>query len=170
MVVRRVQRWHEEGVSIDHAMFWLCTYLGHAKISDTYWYLTGTPELMELVGAQFDRFVLLLRFAERTLGKPAFTVELSDLKPTFIASFLDHLEHDRGNSPRSRNVRLAALRSFLKFAARRDIANLSVIERALGRADEAIRPQDGRLPDTRACSQSSTCRPRPGLANAITCC
>ena len=33
MVVRRVQRWHEGGASIDHAMFWLCTYLGHAKIS-----------------------------------------------------------------------------------------------------------------------------------------
>jgi len=58
MVVRRVQRWYEAGVSIDHAMFWLCTYLGHAKISDTYWYLTGTPELMELVGARFERFVL----------------------------------------------------------------------------------------------------------------
>ena len=58
MVVRRVQLWHEGGASIDHAMFWLCTYLGHAKISDTYWYLTGTPELMELVGAQFECFVL----------------------------------------------------------------------------------------------------------------
>ena len=43
---------------IDHAMFWLCTYLGHAKISDTYWYLTGTPELMEIVGAKFERFAL----------------------------------------------------------------------------------------------------------------
>ena len=58
MVVRRVQLWHESGASIEHAMFWLCTYLGHAKISDTYWYLTGTPELMELVGARFERFAL----------------------------------------------------------------------------------------------------------------
>ncbi len=58
MVVRRVQRWNEDGVSIDHAMFWLCTYMGHAKISDTYWYLTGTPELMESVGVRFERFVL----------------------------------------------------------------------------------------------------------------
>ncbi len=58
MVARRVQLWHEAGVSIDHAMFWLCTYLGHAKISDTYWYLTGTPELMALVGEQFEHFVL----------------------------------------------------------------------------------------------------------------
>ena len=58
MVVRRVQRWNEDGASIDHAMFWLCTYLGHANISDTYWYLTGTPELMESVGVRFERFVL----------------------------------------------------------------------------------------------------------------
>lgn len=58
MVVRCVQRWHEGGASIDHAMYWLCTYLGHAKISDTYWYLTGTPELMDLVGTRFERFVL----------------------------------------------------------------------------------------------------------------
>lgn len=56
--VRRLQLWHEAGVSVDHAMFWLCTYLGHAKISDTYWYLTGVPELMDIVGAKFERFAL----------------------------------------------------------------------------------------------------------------
>ena len=56
--VRRLQHWHEAGVSIDHAMFWLCTYLGHAKISDTYWYLSGVPELMDIVGAKFERFAL----------------------------------------------------------------------------------------------------------------
>ena len=58
MVIRRVQRWHEQGASIDHAMFWLCTYLGHGKITDTYWYLTGVPELMNIVGTQFERFAL----------------------------------------------------------------------------------------------------------------
>ena len=58
MVTRRVERWRAEGVPIEHAMFWLCTYLGHAKISDTYWYVSGTPELMTLVGAQFERFAL----------------------------------------------------------------------------------------------------------------
>lgn len=59
MVVRRVQLWHEARVSVEHAMFWLCTYLGHAKITDTYWYLTGVPELMDIVGAQFERFALV---------------------------------------------------------------------------------------------------------------
>jgi len=56
--VRRLQFWHEAGVSVDHAMFWLCTYLGHAKISDTYWYLSGVPALMDIVGAKFERFAL----------------------------------------------------------------------------------------------------------------
>lgn len=56
--VRRLQGWREEGQSIDHAMFWLCTYLGHAKISDTYWYLTGVPELMDSIGMRFERFTV----------------------------------------------------------------------------------------------------------------
>jgi site-specific recombinase XerD len=73
----------------------------------------------------------MLRFAEQTLGKAVAALQLSDLDSKFIANFLDHLERDRGNSPRSRNIRLAAVRSFLKFAARRDVANLSVIEQAL---------------------------------------
>lgn len=55
--VRRLQCWQEHGQSIDHALFWLCTYLGHAKISDTYWYLTGVPELMDSIGTRFERFV-----------------------------------------------------------------------------------------------------------------
>lgn len=57
MAVRRLQCWRESGQSIDQAMFWLCTYLGHAKISDTYWYLSGIPELMDTISARFERFV-----------------------------------------------------------------------------------------------------------------
>jgi len=56
--VRRIQMWREAGVAMDQAMFWLCTYLGHAKISDTYWYLTGTPELMSVIGAKFEGFAM----------------------------------------------------------------------------------------------------------------
>lgn len=54
--VRRVQRWHGEGASIEQVMFWLCTYLGHAKISDTYCYLTGVPKLMAVAGRAFENF------------------------------------------------------------------------------------------------------------------
>jgi hypothetical protein len=38
-------------------MLALSTYLGHAKISNTYWYLTGVPELMTLCAAKFERYV-----------------------------------------------------------------------------------------------------------------
>ena len=54
--VHRVLRWHQEGTPIDQGMFWLCTYLGHVKISDTYWYLTGVPELMAIAGRSFEAF------------------------------------------------------------------------------------------------------------------
>jgi integrase len=55
--VRRLLRWHEEGVDVHPRMLALSTYMGHAKISHTYWYLTGVPELMQLVGQRFERFV-----------------------------------------------------------------------------------------------------------------
>jgi len=53
---RRLQRWYEDGVDVDHAIASLSTYLGHATVSDTYWYLTGTPELLGLATARFERF------------------------------------------------------------------------------------------------------------------
>ena len=56
--VRRVRLWHQSGVTMDHGMLLLCTYLGHAKISDTYWYLTGVPELMAVVGSEVRAFRL----------------------------------------------------------------------------------------------------------------
>jgi integrase len=55
-ICRRVQLWHQQGADIDHAMVALSTYVGHAKVSDTYWYLTGVPELMAVAGMSFERF------------------------------------------------------------------------------------------------------------------
>lgn len=54
--VRRLVLWHEQGVDIDQRMLALSTYLGHVKVSSTYWYLTGVPELMGLLGQRFERF------------------------------------------------------------------------------------------------------------------
>lgn len=79
-----------------------------------------------------DAFVLFLGFAESRLGKSPTAMTLADITPELIMAFLDHLERQRHNSVRSRNARLAALRSFLKFAAHRDVSSLQVIERALG--------------------------------------
>lgn len=83
------------------------------------------------VASYRDTFVLLLKYAEETCSLPAHSFKLTDLNAQFLANFLEYLETQRNNSIRSRNVRLAAIRSFLKFSARRDPANLAVIEQAL---------------------------------------
>jgi integrase len=51
-------RWFKEGVDINHQVYLLSTYLGHVKPSDTYWYLTGTPELLSLTTNRFEKFYL----------------------------------------------------------------------------------------------------------------
>lgn len=96
-------------------------------------YLTQQRALSpHTVAAYRDAFVLFLDFAQSRLGKSPAAMALSDITPELIMAFLDHLEHQRHNSVRSRNARLAALRAFLKFAAHRDVSSLHVIERALG--------------------------------------
>jgi integrase len=55
-VCRRLLAWHRGGVDVRVALPALSTYLGHVKITDTYWYVTGIPELMNTVGARFERF------------------------------------------------------------------------------------------------------------------
>ena len=86
----------------------------------------------QTIAAYRDAFMLFLGFAESRLGKAPIAIALADITPDLIMAFLDHLERQRHNSVRSRNARLAALRSFLKFAAHRDVSSLQVIERALG--------------------------------------
>jgi integrase len=56
---RRLLRWYADGVDLDHAVAALSTYLGHAKVSDTYWYLTGIPELLDLAASRFEQFTSL---------------------------------------------------------------------------------------------------------------
>lgn len=55
-VVRRVMLWHAQGIDVDQAMLALSTYVGHAMIKHTYWYLTGVPELMALAAGKFESF------------------------------------------------------------------------------------------------------------------
>jgi integrase len=54
---RRLLQWSRDGVPIDHAIASLSTYLGHAKVSDTYWYLSGTAELLAIAGRRFEQSV-----------------------------------------------------------------------------------------------------------------
>lgn len=79
-----------------------------------------------------DAMMLFLDFAHKRLRKAPTALSLADIDPDLILAFLKHLEQERHNSVRSRNLRLTALRAFLKFAARRDLSSFHVIERALG--------------------------------------
>lgn len=48
-------RWYRDGVDVAHHLPRLTTWLGHVKVSDTYWYLTATPELMHVAARRVDR-------------------------------------------------------------------------------------------------------------------
>lgn len=51
--VSTILRWHAEGEDVNAMMPYLSAYLGHRKLSDTYWYLTGVPELMAVAADSF---------------------------------------------------------------------------------------------------------------------
>lgn len=59
--VRCLIRWYEEGAEIDRKIASLSTYLGHADVSSTYWYLSAVPELLALAAARFERGATLSR-------------------------------------------------------------------------------------------------------------
>jgi site-specific recombinase XerD len=78
-----------------------------------------------------DAFTLFIDFLRSRRLSSVENMALSELTPELITAFLDHLQHERGNSAHSRNTRLAALRTFLKFAAPWDLSSPSVVRRCL---------------------------------------
>lgn len=54
-VVRRVLLWQQQGIDVDQEMLSLSTYLGHASVAETYWYLQAVPELMSASVRQFEK-------------------------------------------------------------------------------------------------------------------
>jgi integrase len=56
-ITRRLLLWHAQGVDIDQAMLGLSTYVGHAHVTNTYWYLTGVPQLMAIAAGKFESFM-----------------------------------------------------------------------------------------------------------------
>jgi integrase len=46
--VQTLLRWYQESADVEQHLPELSTYLGHVKVSDTYWYLSATPELLQL--------------------------------------------------------------------------------------------------------------------------
>jgi site-specific recombinase XerD len=78
-----------------------------------------------------DTFRLLLQFAQQRLGKPPSRLALEEIDTPLIVAFLDEMEKSRGISPRSRNLRLTAIRSFFTYAALEAPAQSAQIQRVL---------------------------------------
>ena len=51
---RTIIRWLNSGDDVNHKIYLLSVYMGHVKPSDTYWYLSSTPELLSLAGEKFE--------------------------------------------------------------------------------------------------------------------
>jgi integrase/recombinase XerD len=83
------------------------------------------------VASYRDTFRLLLDFASQRTGKQPYRLDVDDLDAPLIGSFLNHLEHERGNTPRTRNNRLAAIHAFCRYAALRHPEHLATLGRVI---------------------------------------
>ena len=94
------------------------------------------------ITAYRDTWRLLLGFAAQRTRTPPCRLDIADLDAPMISAFLDHLEHQRGNTIRSRNARLAAIHSLFSFAALRHPEHAADIARVLAippkRSDQTI--------------------------------
>lgn len=78
-----------------------------------------------------DTLRLLLRYVQATTGKPPATLGWDDLGHEVITGFLGHLETSRGNTTRTRNLRLTAIRSLFGYAALCHPEHAALISRVL---------------------------------------
>jgi integrase/recombinase XerD len=83
------------------------------------------------IKAYRDALRLLLVFAEQQTGTRPSDLDIGDIAAPLIGAFLDHLEHDRHNSARTRNTRLAAIHSLFRYAALRHPEHADLIARVL---------------------------------------
>lgn len=85
----------------------------------------------QTVAAYRDTWRLLLGYVARRTGRPPSRLDFEELDTTLVSAFLDHLEHERHNSVRTRNARLAAIHSLFRFAALRHPEHAATIQRVL---------------------------------------
>ena len=83
------------------------------------------------VASYRDALRLLLTFTSEKAGKTPSNLAVGDLDRDMVLAFLDHLEAVRGNGARTRNARLAAVRSFFRHVACSDPASMGVARRVL---------------------------------------
>ena len=85
----------------------------------------------QTIAAYRNSIRLLLRFAHEQTGKQPCRLDFADLDAPLIGAFLDHLEHQRGNTPRTRNARLAAIHSLFRYSALRHPEHAASIGRVI---------------------------------------
>jgi site-specific recombinase XerD len=85
----------------------------------------------QTIAAYRNSIRLLLGFAHEQTGKQPCRLDFADLDAPMIGAFLDHLEHQRGNTPRTRNARLAAIHSLFRYAALRHPEHAASIGRVI---------------------------------------
>lgn len=94
------------------------------------------------IAAYRDTLRMLLSYAADRVAVAPSQLDISDIDASLIAGFLDHLQHQRGNSARTRNARLAAIHSLFKFAALQHPEHAESISRVLAippkRCDQAL--------------------------------
>ncbi len=78
-----------------------------------------------------DTFTLLLGYLHQQTGKLPAQLDLADLDAPAIGAFLQQLETTRGNTPATRNARLAAIRSLFRYASLRTPEHADLISRVL---------------------------------------
>jgi site-specific recombinase XerD len=88
-----------------------------------------------------DTLRLLLCFAQQQTGKAPSELEWDDLDEPLIAAFLEHLEVERHNSARTRNLRLTAIRSLFRYSALRHPEHAAVIARVLSIPPKRFEPR-----------------------------
>ena len=116
------------------------------------------------IAAYRDTMRMLLGYVTARTGVPPSRIDIEQLDAPMIGAFLDHLEHERGNSVRTRNARLSAIHSLFRFAALAHPEHADTIARVpQGSRDptQTVRPGAGLLPH-RGRGRRTAGRLRPG--------
>jgi integrase/recombinase XerD len=85
----------------------------------------------QTIASYRDTLRLLLQFVKEQSGREPSALRVIDLDAPVILSFLDHLEQQRNNGVRSRNARLAAIRTFFRWIALREPESVGLATRIM---------------------------------------
>jgi site-specific recombinase XerD len=103
----------------------------HVQVFFTHHLCQHKQASAQTIASYRDTFRLFLTFVKDTTGREPVALQLSDLDAPIVLQFLDYLERQRGNTVRSRNLRLAAIRTFMRFLALRAPESLAIATRVL---------------------------------------